>query len=76
MIVSGGNVQTRLLACIAGGLVGVVLASPINSGLGLSLSSTLAMIVCGSAGAALGCLASVLFDVFTGAGDKQIDPLK
>ena len=68
--------QTRLLACVAGGLVGVVLASSINSALGLSLSSTLAVIVSGSAGAALGCVASVLFDVFTGEGNKQIDPLK
>ena len=66
--------QTRLLACVAGGLVGVVLASSINGALGLS--PTLAVIVCGLAGVALGSVVSVLIDVFTGTGNKQIDPLK
>ncbi len=72
----GANVQTRLLACLAGGLLGVVLASAINDGLGLSLSPTLAVIACSSAGVGLGYVVSILFDVFSGAGKSHSDSLK
>jgi hypothetical protein len=67
-------VQTRLLACVAGGLLGVALTSTINSGLGLS--PTLAMIACSSAGVAIGYVASILYDVFSGAGQTQPDSRK
>jgi hypothetical protein len=67
-------VQTRLLSCLAGGLLGVALASTINESLGLT--PTLAMIACASAGVALGYMVSILFDVFGGAGKNEADSLK
>lgn len=54
--------QTRLFACIAGGLIGVVVASPVSSSFGVS--STLALIGCSSVGVGVGYVASILFDVF------------
>lgn len=66
--------QTRLLACLAGGLLGVALASTINEALGLS--PTLAVIACASAGVAIGYVVSILFDVFAGAGKSEVDSLK
>lgn len=54
--------QIRLLACIAGGLVGVAVASTINDSLGLS--PTIALIVCAAVGVALGYVVSQLIDVF------------
>jgi hypothetical protein len=63
-------VQTRLLACIAGGFLGVVVTSPINASLGLS--PTIALIGCSSIGVAVGCVATILFDVFAmSPGDKR-----
>jgi hypothetical protein len=65
-------VQTRLLACLAGGFVGVVVTSPINAGLGLS--PTIALIGCSSIGVAVGYITSMLFDVFTASpGDKNAE---
>jgi len=62
-------VQTRLLACLAGGFFGIVVASPINASMGLSPS--IALIGCSSIGVAVGCVASILFDVFAvSPGDK------
>ena len=71
MIPSGENiVQTRLLACLAGGFLGVVVTSPINASLGLS--SNIAFIGCSAIGVAVGYVASVLFDVFAVTrGDKN-----
>lgn len=66
--------QTRLLACIAGGLLGVALTSTINGGLGLS--PTLALIACSSAGVAIGYVVSILYDVFTGAGHNHVNSPK
>lgn len=54
--------QTRLLSCIAGGLLGVVLTSPVNSALGLT--PTLAFIGCTGAGVAVGYMVSMLIDAF------------
>ena len=68
--------QTRLLACVAGGLLGVALTSTINTGLDLGLSPTLAFIACSSAGVAIGYVASILYDVFTGAGHSQVNSPK
>lgn len=73
MIVPGENVQTRLLSCIAGGLVGAVLASPIN-GL-LALPPAVALIACALAGVAVGYVVSILIDVF-GSDHNQIDSPK
>jgi hypothetical protein len=65
-------VQTRLLACLAGGFVGVVVTSPINASLGLS--PTIALIGCSSIGVAVGYITSMLFDVFTASpGDKNAE---
>ena len=65
--------QTRLLACAAGGLLGVVATSAISSILGLTslgMSPTLSIIVCSSIGVAIGYVVSLLFDVFaTSPGD-------
>ena len=66
--------QTRLLACLAGGLLGVVLAPTLNNSLGLS--PTLAVIACSIAGVAVGYVVSILFDVFAGAGKDPLDSLK
>jgi xanthosine utilization system XapX-like protein len=54
--------QTRILACSAGGLVGVALTSLINGSLGLP--PTIALIGCALTGIGVGYFASVLFDVF------------
>jgi hypothetical protein len=55
-------VQTRLLACLAGGFLGVVVASLFGASLGLS--ATFALIGCSSLGIAVGYVVSMLFDVF------------
>jgi hypothetical protein len=55
--------QTRLFACLAGGLLGVVLTSPINATLGLS--PAIAFVSCSIAGIGIGYVASILVDVFT-----------
>jgi len=57
-------VQTRLLACISGGLLGVVLAAPLSRE--LSLAPNLAVIASSLAGVAAGCVVSILYDVFVG----------
>ena len=55
--------QTRLFACIAGGLVGVVDTSPINGGLGLR--PTGALIGCSPLGGALGYVARAYFSMYS-----------
>jgi hypothetical protein len=67
-------VQTRLLACAAGGLLGASLTSLINSAL-LGLTPTLGFIACTLAGAAIGYSASLFLDVFrTDHGSFLIRP--
>jgi hypothetical protein len=61
--------RTRLLACLAGGFLGVVVAVPINSSLGLS--PTVAGIGCAAVGIAVGYVASMLIDVFTATGTPE-----
>lgn len=56
--------QTRLLACLAGGLLGAILTSAVSTG--LELNPILAFIGCSLAGIALGYLASILLDIFAG----------
>lgn len=53
--------RTRLLACLAGGLLGAGVAS-VSSGFGLS--PTVALIVLSAAGIAVGYVVSILIDVF------------
>ena len=60
--------QTRLMACLAGGFLGVVVASPVNSS--LELSPPIAFLGCILIGVALGYAASILVDVFTASSDK------
>jgi hypothetical protein len=63
-------VQIRLLACIAGGLLGVAVTSVVNNRLGFS--PAVALIACSSIGVALGYVVSMLIDVFApshGDGD-------
>ncbi len=55
--------QTRLLACLAGGFLGLVAAFPVGGSFGLS--PTIALLGCASIGVALGYVASLLIDVFT-----------
>lgn len=62
--------QTRLLACITGGLVGIAAAAWVNNTLGLS--SGLALIVCAVVGVALGCVVSILFDVFATSSETKL----
>lgn len=61
--------QTRILACGAGGLLGVVFASPLSGDLGLT--PTLSVIACSVAGVGIGYVVSILYDVFTGAGKQN-----
>ncbi len=62
--------QTRLLACLAGGLLGAAVAYPINGS--LNLNPAVALIGCSAIGVALGCVASILFDVFAmSSADKD-----
>ena len=56
--------QTRILACLAGGLLGAILTSTVSAG--LSVSPLLAFIGCSLAGVAVGYLVSTLCDVFAG----------
>jgi hypothetical protein len=62
-------VQIRLLACLAGGFLGVVVTSPINAS--LALSPTIALIACSSIGVAVGYVTSLLFDVFTASSEGK-----
>lgn len=56
--------QRRLIASIAGGIIGLCLASRLQDAMGVS--STVAFIAAAVAGIALAYVASMLFDVFTG----------
>ena len=57
------SVQTRLVSCLAGGLLGFAFTTTINDSVGLS--PTAAFIVFPSVGVALGYAISMLFHVFT-----------
>ena len=61
--------QIRLLACIAGGLLGVGATFLIDDSLGLS--PTVAMVGCGAIGVALGWVVSLLVDVFAPSHGKD-----
>lgn len=61
--------QRRLFASLAGGCLGVVVASPINASLGLN--PAIALIVCSSIGVAVGYVVSILFDVFTASSEDK-----
>jgi uncharacterized membrane protein YuzA (DUF378 family) len=62
-------VQTRLLACLAGGFLGVVVASPISDSFGLTRA--VAFIACPLIGLAIGYAASIFFDVFTAGTEDE-----
>jgi hypothetical protein len=66
--------QTRILSCLAGGLLGVTFASTLNVRMGLT--PTLAVFACSLAGVALGYLVSILYDVFAGTGKNHLNTLK
>jgi len=57
--------QRRLIASIAGGVLGICLAPRLEGALGVS--ATLAFLGAPLGGIALACIASLLFDVFAGA---------
>jgi hypothetical protein len=57
-------VQTRLLACLAGGCLGAA-TSLIGDGFGLS--PAVALIGCSFLGIGLGYVVSICFDIFTAA---------
>jgi hypothetical protein len=61
--------RTRLLACVAGALIGAALTSPINGSLGLS--PTVALIACSLAGIAVGNVASIMIHVFTASAETE-----
>jgi predicted Kef-type K+ transport protein len=63
--------QTRLLASVAGGLLGVVLASPVSAR--LDLAPLIGFIACPIAGVVLGWVVSQLFDVFTKPSANRIN---
>jgi hypothetical protein len=61
-------VQTRLMACCAGGFIGIAVASPLNRS--LELSPPIAFLGCALLGVALGYVASILFDVFAASPEE------
>jgi hypothetical protein len=61
--------QTRLFASLAGGFLGVAVASTVKTS--LDLSPAIALIGCSVAGIALGYVVSMLFDVFAMSGDQN-----
>jgi hypothetical protein len=61
--------RNRLVGSAVGTLVGLSLTSIVNDHLGLSASAAFA--VCGAAGLVVGCLGSLLFDVFFGHFDRH-----
>jgi uncharacterized membrane protein len=63
-------VRTRLIACLIGGCLGLVLAPPINGSLGLN--PTVALIGCALAGLVLGYVASVVFAAFTVSPEEEV----
>jgi len=65
-------VQIRLFACIAGALIGVVVASPVSRS--FDVSPTVSLVGCLIAGIGIGYAASILFDVFSApSGDKNVE---
>ena len=56
--------QTRIIASLAGGLLGFALAARINADLGLDLPPVVAAVGFSLAGLAVGYVVSMLFDVF------------
>jgi hypothetical protein len=56
--------QRRLIASIAGGIIGICLASRLQDALGVS--AIVALIAAAAGGIALAYVASMLFDVFSG----------
>ncbi|HUA82294.1 MAG TPA: hypothetical protein VMB85_00425 [Bryobacteraceae bacterium] len=66
--------KTRLIATLAGGLLGLALASQVNTSLDLGISPTLALAGCSLAGLAIGYVGSILFDVFArDSGEDRAD---
>ena len=64
--------QTRLFACLAGGLIGVVVAAPVSSRFEVGL--TLSAIGCIAVGVAVGYVVSIFFDIFaTSSSDKKAE---
>ncbi len=61
--------RTRLIACLVGGLLGALVATPVNSTLGLN--PMLALVACSLAGVAVGYVASIFFHIFTANADDQ-----
>lgn len=61
--------QTRLLACLAGALLGVALTSTVSNTFGIS--PTVALIGCAFLGLGLGYAISSFFDVFSASGEDQ-----
>lgn len=61
--------QRRLYSGLAGGLLGLVAAFPINAS--LSLSPAVAMIGCAGIGVVVGYVASIFFDVFTSNSEDE-----
>jgi hypothetical protein len=64
-------VQTRLLACLVGGFLGVAVAYQFGAGLGLN--PTVAFIGCPSLGIAGGYMVSILFDVFATRPEEVVE---
>ena len=63
--------KIRLVASLAGGILGLMVAARINTGLDLGVSPTLALIGCSMAGLAIGYVGSMLFDVFTASSSED-----
>ncbi len=61
--------QTRLLACLAGGFLGVVVALLINESLGLN--PIVAVAGCAMLGVGLGYVVSIFFDIFATSGTDE-----
>ena len=62
--------RTRLIACLIGGCLGLVLAPPINGSLGLN--PTVALVGCALAGLVLGYVFSVVVAAFTVSPEEEV----
>ena len=63
--------RTRLIACLAGGLLGVVVSLRIGDS--LNMSPIVALIGCSLLGLGLGYAVSMFFDVFAARADESTE---
>ncbi len=61
--------RRRIIACVIGGLVGIVLSSPINDYFGIK--ETFGLLTCGISGIILAYMISMVADVFMHTSEES-----